>query len=76
MTPNKLRRAMMEGPCITHMDECPIPMTKGKKPRICQWGHTAIEFADDCDTCAAKVLAALKHSPNVAQRMHHHEVRK
>lgn len=75
MTIKKLRQAMMEDPCGAHADECPIPMKKGAKKRGCQWGHTAIEFADDCDDCAGKFLTALKVGSNVAQRMHHQKHR-
>jgi len=74
MTIRKLQNAMMVDPCGAHRDECPIPK-KGRK-RPCQWGHTAIEFADECNDCAGKFLAALKSPYNVAQRMHHHRARK
>jgi primosomal protein N' len=72
MTIKKLQAAMMEKPCGAHVNACPIPPKKGKKQRGCQWGHTVIEFADRCDDCAGKFLAALKvGTANVAQRMHH-----
>lgn len=71
----RLKEAMMERPCGAHKDACPIP-PKGKKVRPCQWGHTVIEFADRCDDCAGKFLAALHVGvQNVAQRMHHMKTR-
>lgn len=73
MTIRRLQAAMMEQPCGAHKDRYPIPPKKGTKlPQDCQWGHTVIEFADRCDDCAGKFLAALRVGPlNVAQRMHH-----
>lgn len=71
MTIRRLQAAMMEQPCGANKDRCPIPPKNGVK-RDCQWGHTVIEFADRCDDCAGKFLAALRVGPqNVAQRMHH-----
>ena len=71
----RLREAMLENPCGAHKDACPIPPKKGKE-RGCNWGHSVIEFADRCDDCAGKFLAALKvGAMNVAQRMHHQKTR-
>lgn len=74
MTINKLREAMARQPCREHESLCPIPKKGRKMP--CQWGHTAMEFADDCDSCATIVLDALKNRYNIAQRIHHHKERK
>lgn len=74
MTIKKLRIALGVDPCGAHRDTCPIPNKGRRKP--CSWGHTAIEFADDCDDCAGKFLAALKSPYGVGQRMHHQKRRR
>lgn len=71
----RLREAFFEKPCKKHVTNCPIP-SSNKKPRDCQWGHYAIEFADLCDECAIKFLKAAKIKMlSIAQRMHHQKVR-
>lgn len=72
----RLREAMSVDPCKKHRDSCPIPDRKGKEG-ICQWGHTALEFADrECDACAEKFLKALGRPFRYAQRFHHHSRRR
>lgn len=75
MTPiERLRAAIMVDPCQKHKEECPIPKKGRKKP--CQWGHTAMEFAERCDLCAMIVLATLKPKLYAyAQRVHHQKER-
>lgn len=75
MTIQKLRFAFMVGPCPKHKNECPIPPKKGRRKRPCQWGHTALEFAEHCDPCAIKFMAALKNPYSFAQRLHHSKTR-
>ena len=75
MNIKRLREAMAKGPCPTHKDECPVPPKAGKKKRGCNWGHTAVEFADVCDFCANVVLAGLENERGIGQRMHHHDGR-
>ncbi len=72
MTPNKLREAMGADPCVKHEPLCPIPKRGRQMP--CSWGHTAIEFADECEACARIFLHALTR-PRFAQRHHHSKSR-
>ena len=66
----RLRAALTVDPCPTHKDQCPIPSKRPKKP--CSWGHTAMEFAEDCKFCANIVLATMEPKQlNYAQRLHH-----
>lgn len=73
MTLKRLRSAMEKDPCSAHKTQCPIPKKGRMQP--CSWGHTAMEFADDCDSCGRIVLAALKNPYGFAQRLHHHKAR-
>lgn len=72
-TMKRLRAAYEKDPCPKHKELCPIPKKGREMP--CNWGHTAMEFADSCDPCAEIVLAALAGKLNYAQRRHHHKAR-
>jgi len=73
MTIAKLRHAMGVDPCPKHKSLCPIPKKGRSLP--CTWGHAAIEFADECDSCARNVVAAMSKL-GYAQRLHHQKERK
>lgn len=65
----RLRAAMMAKPCKEHTASCPIPVKGAIKK--CQWGHTALEFAEACNKCAAIFILALQYGKTYAQRFHH-----